>query len=130
MGHLIWGKAYDLEVGRQETSSFLQVLLDMVAILWVVRAAYEAKECWELRNILAPNMVAAISFELANFFFARSPEAPSITRMVFSRISSGTDIVYRVWLVDAQYNSLSFTILNRSIKPMFKHGSKMMHEES
>ena len=47
---------------------------------------------------------------ITSFFFARSPEAPSNTRMVFSCISRGADILLRARLVDAQCGPVSLII--------------------
>ena len=41
---------------------------------------------------------------ITSFFFARSPEAPSMTRMVFSCISREVDMLFQVWHADSQCN--------------------------
>ena len=70
--------------------------------------AYEAKECWKLNQGLALN-VGIEKVEATSFFFARSPDAPSMTKMVFSCISREADMLFRVWLVDPQGKSVTLT---------------------
>ena len=53
-------------------------------------------------NLSMWNMDMNGGVELTSFFLARSPEAPSNTRMLFSRISSGADILSLVLLVKNQ----------------------------
>lgn len=57
---------------------------------------YEAEECWKLIGWKISTIVGIRDVELASFFLARSPEAPRMTRMVFSRISSGADMMSRL----------------------------------
>ena len=52
---------------------------------------------WNISSIVIIREV-----ELASFFLARSPEAPRMTRMVFSRILRGADMLSGLWLVDIQ----------------------------
>lgn len=52
--------------------------------------------------------------EITNFFLARSPEAPSMTKTVFSCISRGVDMLSRLWLVDGLCDQCCLTVGNLS----------------
>ena len=68
----------------------------MLSCAW---GKYEAEESWELIGSLV--VEADIKgFAITSFFFARSPEAPSITRMVFSCISREVDMLSQIWQAD------------------------------
>lgn len=88
-------------VGRRHLRSYRFVSRAICALglgMW----PYEAKECWILIGISVLVISGIRGVELASFFLARSPEAPRMTRMVFSRISRGADMLSRLWLVDTQ----------------------------
>ena len=103
MSYFIWGKAYNLEVGGEETSSFLMAVRHGSYVLGCRCGPTRPKRAGNYVLLLARN-IGIDGVEFTSFFLERSPEAPIITRMVFSCISRGADILYRVKLVDARCN--------------------------
>lgn len=92
MGDLFRGKTYDFEVVGKETSSFLESILDGLDMFRGVREGLRGRRALGTKwNSVLDDDIKGVA--TTSFFFARSPEAPNITRTVSSCISREVDII-------------------------------------
>jgi len=85
VAQFVRGKANNLEVMWIETSFLLYIYENNLCKSFMNKGTHKTEECWELSKRSVPGSVMN-GPPPTSFFLARSPEAPMMTRTVFSGI--------------------------------------------